>query len=322
MNPTHRLALVASAISVLAACESRVTGNEGNFEFSYQTDDRIFDFNKPIAVGAFLDIDVEDATDQAPIQLTEAKVDDPSLEVAAISGNTVTVQGAAEGNVLLEVTGAPDGGESASDSVNLTVRVPDHHGLRHSCGEDGQVAYRTGTQPYVAYDLTLDSGDPVIGYGYYPVTLSAGSLDTDFQGHQYMRLDLTGVAAGTATLQSDLDGTSLELVLVDESAIDGAAEPIPFVLEDIDVGDRNPFYVRPMVGDRTVCQAAVDMTVSSDTPAICSVRNASSIAGASTDAGKETGWFEIEGVSEGLCAYTVTYTGAGASASFSYPIQP
>lgn len=322
MHTINRLVVVASIVTVLAACESRVTGNEGNFQFSYQTDDRIFDFNKPIAVGALLDIEVEDAGDQAPIQLTDAKSDDPALEVADLSGNRVTVRGAAEGNVLLEVSGARDGGETLTDSVNLTVRVPDEHGLRHSCGADGSVAYQAGTRPYIPFDMTMENGQPVIGYGYYPVTLSAGSLDTSHQGHQYMRLDLSGVAPGTATLTSEIDGTELELVLVDEAAIDGAAEPIPFVLEDIDVGDRSPFYVLPKVGDRTVCQAVVDLTVTSDTPAICSVRDAQSIAGASTDAGKEAGWFEIEGVSEGLCEYTVTYAASGATASFSYPIEP
>lgn len=322
MNTITRLAVVASVVTALAACESRVTGNEGNFQFSYQSDDRIFDFNKPIAVGAFLDIDVEDAGDQAPIQLDGASTDDPALEVVEVSGNTVTVQGTAEGNVLLEVTGARDGGEKLTDSVNLLARIPDLHNLRHTCGADGMVAYRAGTQPYVPFDFEMENGQPVIGYGYYPVTLSAGSVDMSHLGHQYMRIDLEGIAAGSHTLTSDLDGTALDMTIVEEAAIDGVAEPIAFVLEDIDVGDRNPFYVLPMVGDRTVCQAVVDMTVTSNTPDICAVRNANSIAGESTDAGKETGWFEIEGVAEGTCEYTVTYPGSGASQVFTYPIEP
>jgi hypothetical protein len=110
--------------------------------------------------------------------------------------------------------------------------------------------------------------------------------------------------------------------VISEADIDGVVEPIAFVLEDIDVGDVNAFYVLPSWGGVPVCQADVTKTVSSDTPDICDVRDADQ---ADADS-HEFGWFEVEGVAEGTCLYTVTYPtgggGSGASAQFSYEIQP
>lgn len=318
MQNISRLAIVALTLGMVGACESKVTGNEGNFQFSYPADDDLFDFNKPIAVGARLDITVEQQ--DVAVDLREAKSDDPAVEVVDFNGSVFTVEAQSEGNVLITVEGSVDS-KVLTDSVNLTARIPDHHGLRHSCGDDGQVAYLAGQKAYVPFDMTMENGQNVIGYGYYPVTFSGGAtLDVAHQGSQYFRID--AVTAGSFQITSDLDATTLDLTIVDEADIDGVAEPFAFVFEDIDVGDTNPFYVLPMVGNRTVCQAIVDVVVTSDTPSICTVRDSNSIAGESTDAGKEAGWFQITGVAAGTCEYTVSYPTSGASAQFSHVIQP
>lgn len=320
--------LLGLTILWTSACTSTLTGNEGNFQFSYPTDDRFTDFNKPIAVGAFLDLEVRDVGARQPVTLSSAAFDDPSvLSVVSFADQHVTIEGIASGQALLEVAGTTRSGASLTDSVNLLARVPEVQKLWHTCDETGgSASYLVSSRAWIPFDLEMANGQPVIGYGYYPVTASSGVLginETDsVQSH--VAIDI-GDAAGAYTLDSDLDATSLAINVVTPAEIDGVMEPLEFVWEDIDVGDTNAFYVLPSVGGEPVCQANVANTVVSDTEEICSIDdrtppNASSITQ------YEWGWFDVTGVSAGTCQFTVTYPtgndGAGASASFEVTIEP
>ena len=320
-----RLATLTLTLMLSMACDSRITGNEGNLTFSYDADDNLFDFNKPIAVGASLDLKVAVVGTNLPAPVNSAETDDAAvLEVQSIDGNQVTVTGAGDGEVLLSVE-AQGPSETLTDSVNLTVRTPEVLELRHSCGEGGG-AYLVDSSIYVPFEMKMSNGQAVIGYGYYPVAPSDAmllQLDEGFQGQQYMRFDV--LAAGSVALDSAIDETSLQLELAEEAAIDGVAEPIAFVLEDIDVGDVNAFYALPSVAGLTVCQADAEMVVASLTPTVCDVRPTGA-ANAAPDAAYETGWFEIEGLAAGTCSYSVSYpagnAGAGASGEFTHEIEP
>ncbi|MEZ4320091.1 MAG: hypothetical protein R3F61_21455 [Myxococcota bacterium] len=334
MRHTPKLAAVAIAILASVACKSVVTGNEGNFRFSYLADEAFLDFNKAIAVGAKLDVNVTQVGDDQPVGLTDAAAEDPAVFGTEITGaNIVTITGLAEGNTELQVKGTNTSGEEQTDSVNLRVLVPDIHRMRHSCQnfngvEATDYAYLTGQSVYVPFDFEANANsgtEPVIGYGYYPIQIDGpATLDASFQGSQYMRIDMG--APGSVTFTSDIDASTLDLTIVDEADIDGVLQPIAFVLEDIDVGDVNPFYVLPSAAGMPICQADVTLAVASTTPDICDVRLANSLAGNGSDQGKEFGWFEIEGVAAGMCEYTVTYPtgadGAGATQAFTYEIQP
>lgn len=319
MRRTGSLAIVAAGIAFLTGCQSSLTGNEGNFTFSYDADDRVTDFNKPIAVGARLDIDVRDAGLGLPVTLSSAQSDDVSvLSVVDFAGSSLTVQGEGEGNVLLSVEGATSSGESLPDSVNLLVRVPEVLKLSHTCAPGGEARYLTGQRIWVPFELEMSNTQPVIGYGYYPVSLSspAASLDVAASGSQYMALD-TASAPGSATIASEIDSSSLLIGVVAPEEIDGVAPPIAWVLEDIDVGDTNAFYVLPESGGLPICQADVAKVVTSETPEICSIRDR-----AAPEDSFEFGWFDVTGLSEGTCRFTVRYPSSGASEQFSYPIEP
>jgi hypothetical protein len=238
----------------------------------------------------------------------------------------VTVQGEGEGNVLLSVEGTTLGGETLPDSVNLNVKVPEVLKLWHTCApEDALARYLVGQRVWVPFEMEMANTQPVIGYGYLPVTPtgSGAALVPDESNQTYFALD-TAAAPGALTLASQIDDASLDLDVVAPAQIDGVHEPIAFVLEDIDVGDTNAFYVLPEVGGVAVCQADVEKTVVSDTPEICTVRDRQ----APPDSGGlafEYGWFDVTGVSAGTCRYTVSYPGgnggAGASGSFAFEIQ-
>jgi hypothetical protein len=323
---THRrsIHLAGAALLLTVACQSTLTGNEGNFQFSYDADDWITDFNKPIAVGAYLDISVREVGTFQAVELSAADYDDPAvLDVVEFEGARITVQGKGEGLALLEVEGTTASGETLTDSVNMQAKVPEVHLLWHSCGGQMQGAYLSGQRVWVPFELQMENSQPVIGYGYYPLVADtdAAVLNAAESGQQWMAFD-TSDSAGVTVLSSEIDGTELTMNVHAPSSIDDVQEPVAFVAEDIDVGDTNAFYVRPMVAGLPVCQAEVDNTVVSDTPDICTVTDTEPVE----TGDKEHGWFSITGVAEGECIFTVSYPegndGAGASAQFSYPIEP
>ena len=234
-------------------------------------------------------------------ELTTATTDDDAvLAVASVSGDTVTVEGIGDGGTLLSVEGDTTAGEHLTDSINLLAATPEVLRMWHECSTGTEAAYLASSSLWLPYDLERENGQSIIGYGYYPVEATGPlSLDTATSGATWMVLDAG--EAGAATLTSTIDDTALTLMVIDPGAIDGVEEPIAYVLEDIDVGDTNSFYVRPTTGGTTVCQADIEKTVVSDTPDICDVRDADS-----SDAGvHEYGWFEIEGVSAGTCLYKI-----------------
>jgi hypothetical protein len=316
-----RVPLTLMALTILA-CSSRLTGNEGNFQFSYTADDRITDFNKPIAVGGYLDIEVTDVGALQPVELLAAAFDDSSvLDVVSFSGSTITVMGVADGSALLSVEGTTVDGETLTDSVNLLAATPEVLLLSHTCEGD---TYLTRQRIWVPFEMEKENGQPVIGYGYYPISLDSEaslSLNTGESGQQYMAFDTTATA-GTATLSSTVDDASLSINIVTPADITGVNEPVAWVFEDIDVGDTNAFYVLPTTDTSTICQADVAKTVTSDTPEICTVEDAEQLDSST----HEYGWFEVTGVAQGECLFTVTYptgnSGTGASAQFSYTIEP
>lgn len=316
-----RLPLALIAVTILA-CSSKLTGNEGNFQFSYTADDRITDFNKPIAVGGYLDIEVTDVGALQPIELLAAEFDDSAiLDVVSFSGNTITVMGVADGSALLSVEGTTLDGETLTDGINMLAGIPEVLLLAHTCEGD---AYLTSQRIWLPFEMEKENGQPVIGYGYYPVSLDSEAslgLNADDSGQQYMALDTTATP-GIATLSSTVDDTTLALNIVTPADITGAAQPIAWVFEDIDVGDTNAFYVLPTTDSSTICQAEVTKTVTSNTPDTCTIAEIEP----SDSSTYEFGWFEVTGVAEGLCEYTVAYPdgndGAGASTQFSYTIEP
>ena len=319
--------LTGAALLLGIACQSTLTGNEGNFQFSYDADDWITDFNKPIAVGAYLDITVREVGTFGAVDLTLAEYDDPNvLTVDSFGGNLITVQGTGEGLALLQVEGTTNSGEALTDSVNMQAKVPEVMVLWHSCGGSEDGYYLTDQRVWVPFEMQMSNSQPVIGYGYYPIALDgeAAALDSDDSNQQWMAFD-TAATAGVLALSSEIDDTTLTMNVAAPGDIDGVQDPIASVAEDIDVGDINAFYVRPMVGDLPVCQAEVEKTVTSLTPTICTVTDSDP----EEDTGEgqhEYGWFTVEGVAEGTCQYEVTYPdangGEGVTDLFEFTIEP
>lgn len=320
-----RIPLIALLVVASVGCRSRVTGNEGNLAFSYVSDDRVGDFNKPIAVGAKLDLRIEEAGRLKPVPVVSATSATPdTLEVSAFDASTVTVQGKAEGTALLEVE-ATVSGVNLSDSVNLLVAQPEVLKLRHWCTDSGTGRYFVNQDILVPFEMEKANGQPVIGYGVHPVTVEpADALTLDATTKDQLNLHFkTSETPGAATLSSTVDDATLELLLVTEGDIDGG-KMLGTGTEAIQAGQKGWRLVWPTVGGEQVCQPKLTPTVVGTTPEVCAV-SASQTARQDDATGTTWGWVEIDGQQEGTCTFEVTWAGGndgeGVTQSFDVPIN-
>lgn len=314
-------ALAAAAVVggglIAIGCTSRATGNSGELEFSYTTDDLTTDFNKPIAVGARLEVRVQTAGERANVDIVDVFTNEDVLLVDSFSGDNFILEGVGAGNSLVEVDAeGPDG--AVSDSVNMRAAVPEVLELSHTCTGDALGLYSAGLQNVdVAFDMKLADGTDVIGYGYYPVDVPAGlgTIEATSDSQAFIRLDLAA-ATGEFDLSSTIDDTSLSFRLIEEAEITGASfnatAPGLRVIE----GNTSYIYVWPAVDADRVCQWSADMTVTSLTPETCDVRNNETPAEPDQKSNLE-GYVAIEGIAAGECRFEVSYPngadGAGAT---------
>jgi hypothetical protein len=318
------IATVIGGGLVAIGCTSRITGNEGNLEFSYTTDDLTSDFNKPIAVGAKLDVKAQTAGERQTVDILDVFTDEDVLIVDSFSGDSFILVGNSAGNSLVEVeVEGPDG--TVTDSVNMRAAVPEVLKMRHTCTGNALGLYPAGREDVlIPFDMELADGTQVIGYGYQPVELEAGlgTLETTSTDQANFHIDL-GATAGDYALTSSIDETSLTVRLIEEAQITGASlnddSPNLRVIE----GETNFIYVWPTVDENLVCQARADMTVASLTPAICDVRNNETPEDPGEFANTE-GFVAIEGIAAGECQFDVTFPngndGAGATTMFTAQI--
>ncbi len=308
---------------LMTACQSNLTGNEGNLVFSYTADDAVGDFNKPIGVGASLEIQVTTVASRLPVNLSAVtSSDNEVLEITGNSTNRFVVHGLSPGTSLIEVEADSVDG-TLTDSVNLLAAAPDVVKLYHSCELPATRTglYQTGTNILIPFDLEKTNGQPVIGYGLHPVEITPaenGVLDASSLDQANLHIQL-GATAGEMKLSSAIDSGSLNLTLVSAGSIDGASfNPLSTDGTDVVVfeGETRFVHVFPTVADQRICQANVTMTAESKTPELCKVSAVPNLE--ETTAVNESLWVKIEAVAFGTCVFGVTFPegaqGAGAEA--------
>lgn len=309
------LVLSALAALVLSGCVSETTGKLGNLTFSYPTDDEVLDFNKPIAVGARLELRVRDAAerDRSPIELTTVESSDPSvLEVVSFSGDTITLEGKGDGSAEISVEAQFDNtGEIKPDAVDMRAATPDEVKLWHECRPQSETygIYQQGTDFRVPFDLKLDDGNDVIGYGYYPVELSPDTLLTlDENEESQTWLFLNGAdMAGAGEIASSLDSAVLDVELVPVSDFDGIERASD---RKVGLDEDTAVLHRPTVVSVPVCQSKADFSVGNLTPDICDAERASNIEDVADTFYTGTGWVSIRPKERGTCRYEVNYPDA------------
>lgn len=307
------------ALGAAPGCKSRLTGNEGNLEFSYVAADDVTNFNKPIAVGAKLDVQVAEVGTHRPASLQTAETDDAGvLRVASFQGDTLVLEGAGSGQALVSVSAKKPNGDVVTDSVNMQARVPEVLVLNHSCTSDPEGLYLVDQDVSIHFELKMTNGQPVIGYGYYPVTADPAdglqSLNEASKKQEFMDFH-TAADAGTVTLASQIDATTATLRLVAPAAVDGAEldgdEP------DLLVGGLGRWlHVIPTVAGKRVCQARLEVQAHGETDELCEVRGGTVGDDLPTDSAEKWGFVFVKGLAKGKCRFSVTYPAAQGGAGY------
>ncbi|MEM1349850.1 MAG: hypothetical protein AAGI01_14910 [Myxococcota bacterium] len=325
------VALLTALALGLIGCISSQTGKEGLLEFNYVTDDKVTDFNKPIAIGARLDLTVARAGTEGDrrVTLDEASSDDTDvLEVVSTAGDKMIVEGRGAGRAELSATATLTAtSEQVTDFIDMTAREPEVVNLWHSCYANGderqtrEARYIAGQNNlWIPFDMEMQNGQSVIGYGRYPVELEPAEgasfvADNTLQSH--IRID--GGAVGDLTLASQVDDTTLGVKFVEPGVIDGAEIVLePLVLQP---GETKFAYVLPTEGNQRICQANVQIEVAGTSADTCEVKKASNPSLDATNDPRRFGWLELKATAIGECTFDVTYPegegGEGSTTSLS-----
>lgn len=332
------IALVAAATLTSAiACQSSTTGKEGNLEFRYNTDDEAGNFNKPIAVGAMLDLRVYEAGAKAgeanrDAEVLEVSSSDPAvLEVSKGGGNTFIVTAKSSGRAELRVNArVKSSGEEVEDFVDMMARVPERVTVSHTCraASEKSALYLPSQLLYLPFEMKMKDGQDVIGYGYYPLAFDpadALTIKTDHKDQAFVHL-AAGEVMGPVAISSPADtSASYTMEFVQEAAIDGAMLS-QVSAPQLGAGKTAIFNVLPTIKDQPICQAKSVFTVVTKTPEICDVKKLEEdLEGVQNELTRQYGWLGAEGKAVGDCVFTVTYPagadGAGASADLTIPVQ-
>lgn len=326
MSVRHTGSLLAVCLALcFTACRSKITGNQGNLEFSYVADDDIRDFNKPIAVGGKLELKVAQAGNSAKVTLESASTDTPAvLAVDSFAGDKLILVGKSAGGALVKVTAKTTSGTSLDDSVNMLAAVPEVLALRHYCTGENEGLYLVNRPTVlISFDMSKKNGQSVIGYGYHPVALtpSTGVLTLDEATTDQASLHFaTAATKGTATIKSTIDDSQLSVRLVEPKDIDGATLLVSKV--EVRAGTTLPVHVWPTVASKPICQPTVGLTVASDTADICEVTGLTKDGTATS--GEGNSWVNVKGLKLGVCKFTVTFAqgagGAGATQQLSVDV--
>ncbi len=307
-----------------AGCQSSLTGNEGNLTFYYPTDDEL-DFNKPIAVGAKLDLTVKEAGfPKKDVSLTKV---DPSntqvLKVAGMMGSAFTLEGIGEGSTSIGVTATKADGTTTHDTINMMAKKPEIIDVTHSCGGGNLAYYLTKKSIFLPYDLKLKDGRAVIGYGYHALKVAPEKgLQWDHVNKaQWAYVYMTADAPGDVTLTSALEaGKSWTVRLVEEAQIDGGKlEGVSGKTLEVLAGSSAIVLARPTVGGNPICQPDTTFTVTGKTPEFCTVTATAAKSPTNKGVVEAWSWVTVQAKKLGVCEFDIVWPkgnkGQGATAA-------
>lgn len=329
-RPTS-LALTAALIAIMGtACTSTITGEEGNLKFSYYSSDDASNFNKPIAIGARLEVRVEDAgsgdNDDTVVELVSSS-DEAIIKASKGGGDTIILEGIGEGSAQISVDAAvARTSTTESDRFTMRTAVPESIELSNLCDSDGDQFYLVSEKEiFLGYDMKLNDGQEVIGYGYYPLSVEPEggvTIKQDSKTYDFVVLE-TGSTAGQITLTSEVSDESWTINLVEPAAIDGAALLFE---EAVDVGESETFRVEPTVQGSTICQSSAVVDIEVLTPEVCDVEKLEDEAEELTSSlTRLSGWLKVSGKQVGDCKFTATYAagngGEGAAKELTISVQ-
>lgn len=335
---TTTLKLMTAAISVglfATACDPTIEGGEGNLVFTYDNGPVSVVDSTPLAKNASLDYTAKTAGENGQaVTFEAAESSDSSVISVTAANNAVTAEALEIGSSEISVVAdGPDG--KVEDFFEAEVVEADGMEISHLCTEDDDeaAAYLPDQDVSLEYRL-LNGNRTAAGYGYYPVSVTPSGAATVQDGTKMGFLNLT-LPAGeqTAVLESDISDATFDVETIEESAIDGAKMWFENINLPAIVDDTRLVFIFPtasgvlgLTDPVTICQADNEMTVTSDTPDVCSAEVVTDYDfGGSFLNPYEKRAIQLEGLTEGDCEYTVTFPNAdggnGYSEQFTTEVQ-
>lgn len=144
---------------------ARQEGEKGNLQFSYRAADLDRRFDRPLAVGSGMLIELEPVGKRSldrivgvraePAGIFEASVDQGDSRSIIISG-----QQAGSAKLIVDVQG---GGESYSDQTTLKVDRPTQVAMRHMCTDEINAGYLVGDPIQLEWKRYNSKGEVLVG---------------------------------------------------------------------------------------------------------------------------------------------------------------
>ncbi len=327
---------LASAGAMLLGCEVSEDGEEGNFSFNYA--DSGFVGTSDLAEGAMVKVHVVDADDGDPVTITEAYTEDEdTLSVIEIGEDYFVLDARASGDTRVT---AESHGDELSDT--FTVRSAEAGSLEFESRCDSNT-FLSDAGARFRYRMKDSQDGELTGYGYYPVTVEADSIDEslldvdleDLTSDQVGSVDgdltrlgyldiFTGAYPGTYVIKSDIDDEQLAFDLVEPGDIDeitNATGEDSSITSQVTAGDDPELALLFSVEHdlENICGplgAAVEIT-SSD-PDVC---EGSYSLGLESLGSVDLHGVEVEGYQPGECEITVEIPEADVSLEMSVDVQ-
>lgn len=162
------IASLALLISGCGGCESRAStdGEQGNLRFFYSPADGSTQFDRPIATGSSLLLEVAPLGDRELESLTAVSTSSDSVLSAQILSPvepSIQVVGRSRGSARITVD-ARGGGETYQDSTSFRVDDVYEAELRHLCTNEASAAYVIDENLSLAFTRRSRNGDTLAGF--------------------------------------------------------------------------------------------------------------------------------------------------------------
>ncbi len=332
IQPVEVLAFGLIAVLLLAGAGCGFTGESGNLRFFYDTAE--LSPQRPIAVGATAQLNVyenvgERDSRENPVEVTNVTSSNSDVlkvtNVASPDVHSFRLEAGSTGSAEISVEGETENGEQISDTLTISSEEATSVDLQHVCESDSDdPVYLTDQNHVVRMKLESSDGDTLAGWGYNPVEVNGP--DEDYAvATSVEQSDELGVAfgtqPGTVTINSTIDDASVTLEAVSEADVDsmswfGSEDDTPALFE-------GRIYAKFSVGGREACNARVDLSVSVQTPDVCSVSTEFLPADANllTEIGETQTSLSVSEQSEDVCRFDVEVAQASTQVSKSVELD-
>lgn len=304
--------------SLLFGCDARQTGERAQIVFAYTSFDDTTNFNKPIAVGAKLDLRALELATDEEVLVERAKGDD-TIAVGEHVRNLIELKAQKPGSTRLHVIGQTQDGHKVEDFVTLRAAEVKSIALNHLCTDSAHAVYQAGLRD-VEIPMTkfAHNDEYLIGYGLYPIKIepAAGAkLDTRSDDAHTLHLDLSP-KPGRFEIKSTLNAARLSFELITPAQIDGIQ------IDEFDARARTVINHTAWLGfaptykGKPLCASQTPIEATSLTPKICEVTTI--LDRHQRDDGttiqNTEGLIKIKGKAFGVCRYEVNFPGTKAPA--------